>query len=168
MIDKLISFVTYFPENLCFHIGEYEFYGLCLKRGYEFPWDNRKERNHYLNELVENENVEDYQRFVYWYEQWYLERFHRKFSYRFILHMLCYCFLFFCLPAFITSSITWMIMFASCVLILLLAIFFIQKNMSRLYYRLSLTRMAVDMLIKNLKEEDQSENWAVEFSMEKG
>ena len=77
MIDRIISFIMYFPDNLHFHFGDYEFFGLCLRRELEFPWVNRKGRNLFLNELLEHENEEDYCRFIYWYEKWQLEMFSR-------------------------------------------------------------------------------------------
>ena len=59
MIDRIIDFITYFPANLCFHIGEYEFLSLCLKPGDTFPWGSKKERNLFLNELAESEEEDE-------------------------------------------------------------------------------------------------------------
>jgi len=149
MIDRIISFITYFPENLRFYIEEYEFFGLCLKPGDSFPWGNKKERNVYLDELVESEKGEELDRFLYWYEAWYLFRFHRKFSLGFIIHLLCYCALFFCFPAIFAKSIAALLMGVILVLVLLLVKFLNHRSISRLYFRLGMTKMAVDILKQN-------------------
>ena len=149
MIDRFISFIVYFPANLHFYIGEYEFYGLCLKPGDNFPWSNRKERNVFLNELAEREDAEGMDRFLYWYKAWYLNRFHRRFSWRFILHILCYCALFFCILALLAQSFTVLLATVSCTLMLLTAKFLTHRSISRLYFNLNMVRLAVDMLRQN-------------------
>lgn len=149
MIDRFLSFIIYFPANLYFYIGEYEFYGLCLTSGDNFPWTSRKERNIFLDELAEREDAEGMDRFLYWYKEWYLNRIHRRFSWRFILHMLSYCAVFFSLLAVLGQSVPAVIATVSFTLILLAAKFLTHRSISRLYFNLNLVRLAVDMLREN-------------------
>lgn len=149
MIDRIISFITYFPENLCFHIGEYEFYGLCLKPGDHFPWASRKERSLFLDELAGSERVEDLDKFIHWNKKWYLNRFHRRFTWSYIFQVLSYCTIFLCFPAFFAQSKAGLIVFAALALCFMLAKFLSYKSISRLHFNLNMTRMAVDMLKQN-------------------
>ena len=146
MIDKIISFITYFPANLRFFIGEYEFNGLCLKPRVDFPWEGRKERNRFLNNLADEENGGDLDRFVYWTEEWNLEIIHQRFTWMYFSGILGYLWLFAGLICFLGGA--WHAVWVTVAfgLIWLLSEVLFRKSVSRVYTRIQLLRMAVEML----------------------
>ena len=150
MIDRIINFITYFPANLRFYIGEYEFFGFCLKSGDTFPWGSKKERNLFLNELAESDEEDELDRFLYWYKEWLLTCFHMRFSWGYIFQILSYGCLFLCLLIAITGSFPGMLAGALLVLVFMLIKYLCNKSISRLYFRLEMTRMAVDILKEDL------------------
>ena len=157
MIDRIISFICYFPANLCFHIAEYEFSGLYVGSGDDFPWAGRKERIKFLRELTDGGSEADYERFLYWDEKWELVRIHKRFSLGFFSQILLYCSLFYCSIPLLIGSLPGLIVGAVVVLLFMLAKYLINKSVSRLYFNLKMTRLLVDMLKDKGNNTNQAE-----------
>lgn len=166
MIDRIINFIIFFPANLRFYIGEYEFFGFCLKPGDNFPWGNKRERNIFLNELADNEEEEELDRFLYWYKEWLLTCFHMRFTWAFVFHSLSYGCLFLSLVFVIAGSVPGMFAGALVVLVFLFAKYLCNKSISRLYFRLNMTKMAVDILKQDQELKECGGNDTVDFSDE--
>ena len=157
MIDRIIGFISCFPGNLCFHIAEYEFSGLCLGSRDNFPWAGRKERIKFLRELTDGGSEADYESFLYWDEKWELVRIHRRFSLGFFSQILLYCSLFCCSIPLAYSSLPGLIVGALIVLLFMLMKYLFNKSVSRLYFNIKMTRMLVDMLKDKGNNTDQAE-----------
>lgn len=146
MIDRFISFVTYFPSNLRFYIGDYEFFGLRLKFEDRFPWGSRKERNRFFIQLTESNTDEDLDKYLYWNEQWHLDLFHRRFTLEFAFQISAYVSVLFLFSAFLTDSMIGMISAGTLVSGLLLSKYLIHQSIRKLYFNLNMLEMLLNLL----------------------
>lgn len=146
MIEKIISFITYFPHNLQFNMAEYEFSGLSFRPEGDFPWEGRKERKRFLNDLSGSDKEEDIDRFLYLSEEWEQELIHQRFTWRFIALVSAYMWL---LPVVLCVllganylAIAAMILSLSS----LLTRFIFHRSISKLYTGMKMTRMLLEFL----------------------
>lgn len=156
MIDRFISFVTYFPSNLRFYIGDYEFLGLRLKYEKRYPWGSRKERNRFFIELTENHTDDDLDTYLYWNEKWHLEIFHRRFTLVFVFHLSAYCSVLFLLLAFLADTNAGMILAGSLVSGLLLTKYLIHRSIRKLYFNMNMLEMFLNLLRTDQAREESA------------
>ncbi len=163
MIDRFISFISYFPANLKFQMAEYEYYGLCFKPKGDFPWEGRKERKRFLNDLAGSEKDGEVDRFLYWSEEWEQELIHQRFTGRFIARVSAYMWLVIVLLG-VLSGADFLAMGAMiCVLISLLLMYGFHRSISKLYTGMKMTRMLLEFLKESRAEKSilNSENLEV-------
>lgn len=144
MIDRIISFITYFPGNLHFYIGEYEFNGLCLQPRTDFPWSSKRERNKFLEDIAESDEVEEMDRLLYWSGEWQLEVIHQRFSWAFMLGVMMCFWLIIGLLAWVggagpVSLFFLMVSFGS-----LIGHYFLRRSVGKWYFRWHFTKMIVN------------------------
>lgn len=156
MIDRFISFVTYFPSNLRFYIGDYEFFGLRLRSRDGYPWGSRKERNRFFIELTENTTDENLDKYLYWNEQWHLDLFHRRFTLEFAFQISAYVSVLFLFLAYLTNSNVVMISAGALVSGLLLTKYLIHQSIRKLYFNLNMLEMLLNLLRSDQTAEESA------------
>ncbi len=158
MIDKIVSFISYFPANLKFQMAEYEYYGLSFKPKRDFPWEGRKERKRFLNDLAGSEKDGEVDRFLYWSEEWEQELIHQRFTGRFIALVSAYTWLLFALLG-VLGGADYLAMGAMiCVLLSLLLKYGFHRSISKLYTGMKMTRMLLGFLKENRAEKSISDS----------
>ena len=93
MLNELIFFLRYFPENMTFVIGDFELTGLRHRHSSKFPWTGRKSRQQYMDALGAQETYDAYREFLYWNREWTLEKIHIRFTWALVLQIIA-CVLF--------------------------------------------------------------------------
>ncbi|MCF8225990.1 MAG: hypothetical protein K9J30_08935 [Bacteroidales bacterium] len=152
MLNELIFFLRYFPENIIFVIGDFEFNGLRHRHSRKFQWTGRKSRQQYMDALGERETNEAYREFLYWNREWTLESIHIRFSWALVFQVIA-CMLLIpviiilAMQALLPAAVFLMISIGSYSMYLLL-----RRKVAKLHFQMNFVRMLIESVMEQGNE----------------
>ena len=148
MLNELIFFLRYFPENLNFVIGDFELSGLRHRHSSKFPWTGRKSRQQYMDALGERETNEAFREFLYWNREWTLEKIHIRFTWALVFQVISYVLLIpvlviLALQVLLPAVVFLMISIGSYIMHLLL-----RRKVAKLHFQMNFVRMLLESVME--------------------
>jgi hypothetical protein len=149
MLNELIFFLRYFPENMTFVIGDYEFSGIRHRHSNNFPWIGRKAHQQYMDALGEQETIEAYREFLHWNREWTLEKIHIRFSWALVFLVISYALviptlIILALQALLPATVFLLVSIGSYIIHLLL-----RRRAAKLHFQMNFVRMLIESVMDN-------------------
>ena len=152
MLNELLLFLRYFPENMTFEIGDFALSGIRYRHSNNFPWKGRKSHDQYMAALGEKETIEAYREFLRWNRAWTLEKIHIRFSWALVFLVISYVLFIpiifiLALQVLLPAAVFLVISFGSYITHLLLC-----KKAAELHFEMIFVRMLIESVMESITD----------------